>query len=235
MSGYFQDLVVDYKANQDKISQINNREKKHSKDLMLEGISKMKKSSEDNLDDHRNKLAEKNLNSEKEKYLTEIKNPNILENLERNPFNQLKKNSYPSQQKYFNPIMNLESKSQIFTKPILRSNKKTPDKDRLEKLNNFPKIDFSFKKKDQEKIITQNQQNQFFNGQLQSPVCIAKESPFYNVSPGGISMMMQRAQNKNLEEFMSPNIATSTFSQIRKNNGGSLFKVNLQTENLNGN
>jgi hypothetical protein len=231
MSGYFQEFKADYKPIGNANGEKNPKTAEYEEALVLEGIRNIKKSSEDNVKDDKNNLAEKNLNTEKEKYLTEIKNPNVLENLEMNPFKQFQNESHPMQNNYFDPVLRLDSESLNIAKSIQDSQKKTPDKEPTEKKNNSSNIHFSFKKEDPERVLTPNvinQQNKFLH-QIQSPAYKIKESPFYMVSPGGISMMMQKA-NAKPEAFMSPKINSTTFPGMRGANAGGLFKVNFPGE-----
>ena len=230
MSGYFEEFTKNYKPGGEKNKKNNQQGQIYEDELRLEGIQMMQKSSKDNAEDAKNNLAEKNLNSEKEKYLTEIKNPNVLENLEMNPFKQFQNEPFQMQKKYFNSMLRLETDSMNALQSIPESKKKTPDKNPMRTKNTNSNIDFSFKKLVQEKKMTPtvaDRKIQPVKPQIQSPAYSIKKSSMYKMSPGGVSLMMQKAQNAKVDAFTSPKINSSTFSRMRGTTTGGPFRLNF--------
>jgi hypothetical protein len=175
------------------------------------------------------KLAEKKTGPQKPASVTNIKNPNVLDGPVSNPFDETLLNHKTGH--FANPFSNV-SPMGISGNQLGASPKKTPNK--LECQIKFDtQKDFSFRKvnpknKNGSRITTPIQKNDLYAN---------KTKALLNLEPVRISPIVQRSPNlefyKNykdhrLENFMSPNITQSNFSNSQKLNsklGNGLVKL----------
>ena len=190
-----------------------------------------------------NNLAEKKPSQEYPNSLTNIKNPNVLEKSEMNPFKQMGNNQHENKQ------MRMDSTNQVdfmkmdsFQKILEESPKKTPDK-RPEERHFLPsEKDFSFKKNWQGDNLIRNdhQLSNKISNLLVRPETPLKDkvtdSSLFMVSPGGMPKMFQYVQNSRLDYFSSPSVFASNFpmglnkSSNLKNNFVNLFNMGPSLE-----